>query len=89
MKNISKTIFVPLDGSKLAEGIIPRVEWLGKIHGYVEQFFVPAGFAQQDTTKAGPLMAVLEDRYVLEQCYCPSCATLLDTDLVERADPFA
>ena len=27
-----KKILVPLDGSKLAEGIIPRVEWLAKIH---------------------------------------------------------
>ncbi|MBI4495842.1 MAG: universal stress protein [Deltaproteobacteria bacterium] len=25
-------ILVPLDGSKLAEGILPRVEWLAKIH---------------------------------------------------------
>lgn len=28
-----KKILVPLDGSKLAEGILPRVEWLAKIHG--------------------------------------------------------
>jgi len=27
-----KKILVPLDGSKLAEGIIPRVEWLAKTH---------------------------------------------------------
>lgn len=27
-----KKILVPLDGSKLAEGILPRVEWLAKIH---------------------------------------------------------
>jgi nucleotide-binding universal stress UspA family protein len=27
-----KKILVPLDGSKLAEGIVPRVEWLAKIH---------------------------------------------------------
>ena len=27
-----KKILVPLDGSKLAEGINPRVEWLAKIH---------------------------------------------------------
>ena len=27
-----KKILVPLDGSPLAEGIIPRVEWLAKIH---------------------------------------------------------
>ncbi len=27
-----KKILVPLDGSQLAEGIIPRVEWLAKIH---------------------------------------------------------
>jgi acetone carboxylase gamma subunit len=35
-------------------------------------------------TKAGPLMAVLTDRYVLEQHYCPSCGTLLDADIVEQ-----
>jgi len=28
-----KKILVPLDGSNLAEGILPRVEWLAKIHG--------------------------------------------------------
>lgn len=28
-----KKILVPLDGSKVAEGILPRVEWLAKIHG--------------------------------------------------------
>jgi len=28
-----KKIMVPLDGSNLAEGILPRVEWLAKIHG--------------------------------------------------------
>ncbi len=28
-----KKILVPLDGSKLAEKILPRVEWLAKIHG--------------------------------------------------------
>lgn len=27
-----KKILVPLDGSQLAEGILPRVEWLAKIH---------------------------------------------------------
>ena len=27
-----KKILVPLDGSKLAEGIVPRVEWLAKVH---------------------------------------------------------
>jgi len=27
-----KKILVPLDGSKLAEGILPRMEWLAKIH---------------------------------------------------------
>jgi nucleotide-binding universal stress UspA family protein len=27
-----KKILVPLDGSKLAEGILPRVEWLAKTH---------------------------------------------------------
>lgn len=38
-------------------------------------------------TKAGPLMGVLEGRYVLMQCYCPSCGTLLDADLVEKTSP--
>jgi len=27
-----KKILIPLDGSQLAEGILPRVEWLAKIH---------------------------------------------------------
>ncbi|MCX5907659.1 MAG: universal stress protein, partial [Deltaproteobacteria bacterium] len=27
-----KKILVPLDGSKLAESILPRVEWLAKAH---------------------------------------------------------
>ncbi|MBI5968813.1 MAG: universal stress protein [Deltaproteobacteria bacterium] len=27
-----KKILVPLDGSKLAEGILPRLEWLAKVH---------------------------------------------------------
>lgn len=36
-------------------------------------------------TKAGPLMSVLDGRYVLLQRYCPSCGALLDADLVEAA----
>jgi N-methylhydantoinase B len=32
---------------------------------------------------AGPLMAPLEGQYLLEQLYCPSCATLLETEIVE------
>ena len=35
-------------------------------------------------TKAGNLMAVLDDDYLLRQIYCPSCAVLLDTDFVEE-----
>jgi hypothetical protein len=34
-------------------------------------------------TKAGPLMADLEGQYLLEQLYCPSCAALFDTQVVE------
>jgi len=30
---VFKKILVPLDGSQLAEGILPRVEWLAKFHG--------------------------------------------------------
>jgi len=32
MSQLFQKILVPLDGSKLAEGILPRVEWLAKIH---------------------------------------------------------
>lgn len=35
-------------------------------------------------TKAGHLMAVLTGRYLLRQFYCPSCAALVDTDIVEE-----
>lgn len=35
-------------------------------------------------TKAGALMADLNDKYLLRQIYCPSCAVLLDTDFVEE-----
>ena len=36
-------------------------------------------------TKAGPLMDVLADRYVLEQRYCPSCGALLEANIAEAA----
>ena len=32
MSQLFQKILVPLDGSKLAEAILPRVEWLAKIH---------------------------------------------------------
>ena len=35
-------------------------------------------------TAAGPLMAILDDRYRLEQVLCPSCGALFDTQLVEE-----
>lgn len=35
-------------------------------------------------TKAGPLMGDLVGKFLLEQCTCPSCGALLDTDLVEE-----
>jgi acetone carboxylase gamma subunit len=34
-------------------------------------------------TKAGPLMDVLDGRYLLEKLYCPSCNVLLNADMVE------
>jgi hypothetical protein len=33
--------------------------------------------------QAGPLMKVLEGRYVLEKLYCPSCGVLFNADMVE------
>lgn len=35
-------------------------------------------------TKAGPLMKELIGHYLLEQLYCPGCAALLNTDVVEE-----
>lgn len=35
-------------------------------------------------TKAGGLMAVLNEDYLLRHICCPSCAVLLETDFVER-----
>jgi ribosomal protein S27AE len=37
-------------------------------------------------TAASPLMAILDDRYRLEQVLCPSCGALFDTELVESID---
>ncbi|HXG53155.1 MAG TPA: hydantoinase B/oxoprolinase family protein [candidate division Zixibacteria bacterium] len=34
-------------------------------------------------TRAGPLMKVLEGRYVFERLYCPSCGVLLNAEMVE------
>jgi nicotinamidase-related amidase len=33
---------------------------------------------------AGPLLSAASGKYVLQQCACPSCGVLLDTDLVEE-----
>jgi acetone carboxylase gamma subunit len=35
-------------------------------------------------TKAGPLMDVLDGRYVFEKLYCPSCGVLLNSEMVEE-----
>jgi hypothetical protein len=35
-------------------------------------------------TLAGPLMKVLEGRYVFEKLYCPSCGVLLNAEMVEE-----
>ena len=35
-------------------------------------------------THAGPLMKVLESRYVFEKLYCPSCGVLFNADMVEE-----
>lgn len=35
-------------------------------------------------TNAGPLMNVLEDRYLFEKLYCSSCGVLLNSDMVEE-----
>jgi N-methylhydantoinase B len=40
-----------------------------------------------EPTKAGPVMKELVGRFVLRQCYCPSCAALLDTTLEECEGP--
>lgn len=34
-------------------------------------------------TQAGPLMYLLEGRYLFEKLYCPSCRVLLNADMVE------
>jgi acetone carboxylase gamma subunit len=35
-------------------------------------------------TGAGPLLRVLEGRYVFEKIYCPGCGVLLNADMVEE-----
>jgi acetone carboxylase gamma subunit len=35
-------------------------------------------------TEAGPLMNVLDARYLFEKLYCPSCGVLLNSDMVEE-----
>jgi acetone carboxylase gamma subunit len=37
-------------------------------------------------THAGPLMTVLEGRYVFEKIFCPECGILLNADMVEERD---
>ena len=37
-------------------------------------------------TAAGPLMKDLEGQFLLEQLFCPSCKTLLDSEIVEAGD---
>jgi hypothetical protein len=39
--------------------------------------------ALQPPTKAGPLMNVLVNHFLLEQLFCPCCGTLLNTALIE------
>ena len=34
--------------------------------------------------KAGPLMKILEGRYLFEKIYCPSCGVLFDAQMVEE-----
>ena len=34
-------------------------------------------------TAAGPLMTDLEGQFLLQQLFCPSCKTLLDSEIVE------
>jgi acetone carboxylase gamma subunit len=34
-------------------------------------------------TSAGPLMNILDGRYLFEKLYCPSCNVLLNADMVE------
>ena len=36
-------------------------------------------------TAAGPLMTGLEGQFLLQQLFCPSCKTLLDSEIVEAA----
>ena len=36
-------------------------------------------------TAAGPLMTDLEGHFLLQQLFCPSCKTLLDSEIVEAA----
>jgi hypothetical protein len=35
-------------------------------------------------TKAGPLMDLLEGRYLFEKLYCPACGVLLNSEMVEE-----
>jgi len=34
--------------------------------------------------KAGPLMKILEGRYLLEKIYCPSCGVLFNAEMIEE-----
>ncbi len=54
-------------------------------------FGAEAGWKQQShrklspPTAAGPLMTDLEGQFLLQQLFCPSCKTLLDSEIVEAA----
>lgn len=37
-------------------------------------------------TRASPLMQDFADRLLLQQLFCPSCAALLDTRMVEKTE---
>lgn len=37
-------------------------------------------------TRATPLMKDFADRLLLQQLFCPSCAALLDTSMVEKTE---
>ena len=37
-------------------------------------------------TKAGPLMDILDDKFMFEQCSCPSCGVSLKVAIVDKAE---
>jgi N-methylhydantoinase B len=63
---------------------IVRCEHCGASLGPVDvDWHAAAAHKRLAPSTAGPGFAVLDDGYVLEQWYCPGCATLLDTQLAE------